>query len=245
MYSLAVTPIPPPSPTSLPEGVDDYCVHFDHIAEQNENLPSLLCGSNVITNIYIAANPLDRTMGATIELENTNQAFKSGPEVFTTPFGPEIALDVFMDAKDRRQMQIELLKATIRITWLTSRAAILQRHESSDDVSLAKEWAELVSDTAIFLRSLPNAYIEPQAVSTLPQLKMLSDLAVAGITRSAEGQETAGYASATAAEEVAYVAMRVAQLEREVLLSSAGGMDTSLVNQENGMDLTEVDQSGL
>lgn len=116
-------------------------------------------------------------MGAKIELENTNQAFRNGPDELLAPFGPEIALDVFMDVKDRRQIQIELLKATIRISWLTCRAVILHRHES-DDASLTSEWAELVSDTATFLKSLPNAYVEPQAESTLHQLKVLADFAI-------------------------------------------------------------------
>lgn len=64
---------------------------------------------------------------------------------------------------------------------------------------------------------------------------------VAGITHDTEGH-SAGYASEAAAEDVAYVAMRVAQLEQEVLLENSGGMVTSLVNQENGLEMTEEDE---
>lgn len=223
-YSLAVAPVSPPIPFALPAEVDDFYVYFDRIDEQTENGPSLVSGANVITKIYLAASPDGATSNLNDTLLAINNALEAAPASLTDPFAPEIPLDIFMEPKDRRQLQLELLKAAVRIAHLTCRAAVLRTYDAP-----SSHWATLAADAASFLKALPNAYVEPQAASFVPQLKTLADATMHALTApsssTADKDDGADQGAddnlplpANATEDVAYVAMRVAELERDVLV---------------------------
>jgi hypothetical protein len=239
-----VVPVLPPTPFSLPAEVDDFYVYFDRIDEQTENGPSLVSGANVITNIYLAASQDGATSNLDDTLSAINNALEAAPASLTAPFAPEIPLDIFMDPKDRRQLQLELIKAAVRIAYLACRVAVLRTYDGS-----SSHWATLAADAASFLKALPNAYVEPQAATFVPQLKTLAEAAMHALTGPAtadkDGVSGTDELPPNATEDVAYVAMRVAELEREVLVVHAtANVDVGLVEGDVTMGSTD-EQSTL
>jgi hypothetical protein len=137
-----------------------------------------------------------------------------------------------MNPKDRRQLQTELLKAAIRITWLSCRASLLQAYHAPSSY-----WASLASDAATFLKTLPNTYVEPHGTIVIPQLKALSETMMQSLTTTSSNSESTDEEAIhpNATENVAYVAMRVTELERETMTSITAGADTiaSTLAEEN------------
>jgi hypothetical protein len=237
MLSSAVTPLSPPNQRTLPVDADDFYVYFDRIDEQSENSPSLISGPNLITKFYAVVSSVDTEAKSLDEaLSSLTAVLDSGIPALTSAFEPEISLDVFMDPKDRRQLQMELLKASIRIAWLSCRASLLQAYQASSSF-----WASLAADAALFLKKLPNTYVEPQGAIVVPHLKTLSEMMMHVLTTAADSRGSASEEDVQpkATEDVAYVAMRVAELERETMISTTGANVNANIAQED-LAMTEA-----
>jgi hypothetical protein len=209
----------------MPVPVDDFYIYPDRIQDPSDNTTSLVAGPNLIANIYITSTQL--TSSDTIETvsNSLNALMESAPASLVSSFGPEIALDIFMEPKERRQLQIELTKTTVRICWLSCRAAILTHFEASADKTILRnEWTLLASDAKAFLKEMPTSYVEPQAPILIPQLKSLSDSIVRALAEN-DDNDIEATLSTSVTENAASVAMRVAELQRDVLSTARLGVE--------------------
>jgi hypothetical protein len=161
----------------MPAEVDDSSIHHDHIDSPAGSMPPISTGANVITNLYAASAieklvpdaELNEGYRESIEkaITTCKRIILAAPPELTSPLGPEIAPDVFMDDEQRLQARLDVQKAAIQMTALACRtnAALILRETGSPSQQATSELQSVAMELAFFLKKLQLVHVEPQWLS--------------------------------------------------------------------------------
>jgi len=168
----------------MPAEVDDSAIHYDHIDPSADITPPITIGANVITHLYAASafekcvpgSEYTEAYRESIEkaIDNCKRIILAAPPELTSPLGPEIAPNIFMDDKQRQQARLDVQKAAIQMTALACRtyAALTLRETGGPLQQATSELQSVAMELAFFLKKLQLVHVEPQWLSFVSLIKM-------------------------------------------------------------------------